>query len=237
VILGRWHPQEPLTRWREYLSDAHAPDNVWHNALFGVHGGKRVAFAVVYGPTMAADVARAFQLLGVRALVQIGYYGGLQRGMKRGDFILPTEAIREDGASHAYLPQDQRVHADAGLHAHLAAQINTRCDALAAEFPDSARSVIHALPHLTIAGGILSETREQIAAWGALGYGGVDLETATTFSVAHRFGVPCAAVMVCSDVVAEGDSLFVREVGDARARYLRAQRVMEEAVLSLTRVV
>jgi purine-nucleoside phosphorylase len=61
---------------------------------------------------------------------------------------------------------------------------------------------------------------------------GVDLETAATFAVAHRFGMACASVLVCSDVVVAGDSLLkVDGREEARARYRRATTVMEEAVL------
>ena len=223
IILGRWHPAEPMQRWRDYLSNVSEPEHVWHNALFGTYNNKQVGFAVVYGATMAADVSRAWQILGAKQLIQIGYYGGLQTGMQRGDFIVPTEGIRMDGASDAYLHPEVRVHASADLNRAIATHLGNETDV-----------VIHSLPQLTIVGGILSETREQIAAWSKAGYGGVDLETAATFAVAHRFGLPCAAMLICSDVVIDGDTLFTRSTNELRLRYKRSEALMERVALAMS---
>jgi purine-nucleoside phosphorylase len=222
IILGRWHPHEPMQRWRAYLSDVHEPSHTWHNAMFGTYQSTRIGYAVVYGATMAADVARAWHILGAKKLIQIGYYGGLQAGMQRGDFIVPSEGIRMDGASDAYLHPEVRVHATEALHAEAIAQLRRTPD-----------TTVHLLPQLTIVGGILSETREQISAWSARGYGGVDLETAATFAVAQRFGMACAAMLICSDVIVEGDSLFHRTEGEVRDRYKRAELLMEDVALRI----
>lgn len=220
VILGIWNPIGAMTRWRERFTDVHQPAP-FHNLIFGQRDGRRIGFGVAYGPTFAADLARFCQLMGARKLIQIGFYGGLQPDMKRADFIVPTEAIRGDGASDVYLPRETRLFGSAELSDHLVTALT------------EAGATVHRLPQLSIVGGILSETREHIAEWSALGYGGVDLETATTFAIAHRYGLDCASMLLCSDVVVEGDTLFHAHADEeARERYERHRLLMEEIALA-----
>lgn len=220
VLLGIWNPEQAMMRWREHFTDVHQPAP-FHNLFFGQRDGRHIGFGVAYGPTFAADVARFCQLMGARKLIQIGFYGGLQPNMKRADFIVPTEAIRGDGASDAYLPRETQVFASTTLSDHLAAMLT------------ESGATVHRLPQISIVGGILSETREHIADWSGRGYGGVDLETATTFAIAHRYGLECAAMLLCSDVVVEGDTLFHAHADEeARERYERHRLLMEEIALN-----
>ncbi|BCX03142.1 MAG: hypothetical protein KatS3mg053_1080 [Candidatus Roseilinea sp.] len=220
ILLGEWNPALGLARWRERLSEIIFPFP-FHNLIFGKRDRGRIAFGIAYGATFAADMARFCQLMGARRIIQIGYFGGLQPHMRRADLLVPTEAIRQDGASDAYLPAETRLLASQSLCARLSAVAST----------EGAR--VHQLPQLTIAGGILSETREQIAEWSARGYGGVDLETAATFAIAHRYGLEYAAILMCSDVVVESDTLFNPHTDDdARARYERCRKIMEETALA-----
>ena len=188
--------------------------------LFAEHNGKSVGIGITYGATMNADAARFMQILGAQKIVQIGYFGGLQHSMARADYNIVSEAIRHDGASDSYLPKGVTLPATPELTALLAARL--------ADHP------IHHLPQLSIVGGILSETVEQIALWSKLGYGGVDLETATTFAIARRFGMQHAAVLLCSDVVVAGDSLLRRIAEpDLRATYELRRELMFQTALDV----
>ena len=181
--------------------------------VFKNYKGKSLGIGITYGPTMNADCVRFMQILGARRIIQIGYYGGLQSHMQRADFNLVSEAIREDGASDSYLEKNVALPATTTLVASLA----THC----------VGHPVHRLPQLSIVGGILSETAEQISAWSNRGYGGVDLETATTFAVARRFGIDHAALLLCSDVVVSGDSLLQRiSNADLREKYETRRKLM-----------
>jgi uridine phosphorylase len=223
ILLGRWRPEEAMAQWSARLTDVRTPGEAWHNALFGAHQGTKLAFAVTYGPTMTAECLRAFQILGARRVVQLGYFGGLQPHMTRGDVIVPKIAVRMDGASDAFLPRELNVSSDIRLSQSLKRAILAR----------EPESVIHRSPQVTISGGILSETRTQIKAWSNVGYGGVDLETATTFALASRFGMQAAAALVCSDVVVAEDSLFERKEGPLRERMHAMRGHIDEAALEV----
>lgn len=223
IALGQIPRQKLWARWRSMFDEV-IEQPVWENALFGRLRGKPVVFINVYGATMAADFVRCPQVLGARQVIQIGYYGGLQHHMNTGDFLVGTHAVRLDGASDFYLPRDVALPATEALNTRLIAGVRAQDE----------DAIIHQAPILSTGGGILSETKAQIDSWCALGIGGVDLETAATFAVAHRFGMACAALLVCSDVVVAGDSLLDHDGRDeARARYHRAALVMEEAVLGV----
>jgi uridine phosphorylase len=220
IILGIWNPERAMARWRDYLSNVVAPPQ-FHNLIFGERDGRRIGFGVAYGATFAADLARFCQLLGARTLIQIGFFGGLQPNMRRADFIVPTQSIRGDGASDVYLPRGEPLFASFRLSESIATEVQ------------GLGSDVHRMPQLSIVGGILSETREQIAEWSACGYGGVDLETATTFAVAQRFGLDRAALLLCSDVIVEGDTLFHAADDDTRERYERNRLIMEDVALKV----
>jgi uridine phosphorylase len=219
IVYGSVSAVQTVERWCGYLTNVHAPRQFNH-LIVGEHHSQRIGLAVVYGAPFAADFARAFQILGARMLLQLGYFGGLQPGLRRADFIVPTEAIRMDGASDTYLPGSERLFASEELSQHIARQLTENS------------ATVHRLPQLTIAGGILSETREHIAGWSARGFGGVDLETATTFAVAQRFGLLRAAILMCSDVIVEDDSLFMHLEGESREHYLNSRTLMEETALN-----
>jgi uridine phosphorylase len=51
-------------------------------------------------------LAEELASFGMRQVLFMGYCGSLQRGVRTGDIIVPTEAIREEGTSFHYLPPD-----------------------------------------------------------------------------------------------------------------------------------
>ena len=188
--------------------------------IFAEHNGKSVGIGISYGATMNADSMRFMQILGAQKVVQIGYFGGLQPFMERADYNLVSEAIRLDGASDAYLSREVTLPASQQLSAALAEAV--------------AGHTVHRLPQVSIVGGILSETVEHINTWSQLGYGGVDLETATTFAIARRFSLEHAALLLCSDVVISGDSLLHRISDlDMRSKYETRRDLMFRASLDV----
>ncbi|MCL5997692.1 MAG: hypothetical protein M1546_16790 [Chloroflexi bacterium] len=218
VLLGALNPLNSIARWQTYLSNTCLMGRFDH-VLLGECGGVRIGFAVVYGPTFAADFARIFQILGAKTLIQIGAYGGLQPEMRQGDILVPTESIRQDGASDAYLPDGERLYASEDLSESICAELRV------------AGATCYRLPQLTICGGVFSETEAHIRTWGSCGYGGVDLETAATFAIAQRFGLRRAAILVCSDVIAVGNTVFHERDADTAQRYQRGKELIHEVSL------
>lgn len=57
------------------------------------------------GAPMAALIIELLSVLEPTAILFLGMCGGLHRSLKKGDFILPTAAIRDEGASRHFMPQ------------------------------------------------------------------------------------------------------------------------------------
>jgi AMP nucleosidase len=56
------------------------------------------------GSPMAAIVIELLATVNPTAVLLLGMCGGLHRSLKKGDFILPTAAIRDEGASRHFMP-------------------------------------------------------------------------------------------------------------------------------------
>jgi uridine phosphorylase len=178
-----------------------------------------VGIGITYGATMNVDVLRFFQILGARRVVQCGYFGGLQQHMRRADFMVPSQFIRHDGGSDAYLPREVAPAMSALLTEALLAKL--------------AGHPVHRLPQLSIAGGIASETQQHIDDWSAAGYGGVDLEFASTAAVCHRYGMAFTGLLLCSDVPVANESIFGPFEGEARRIYEERRQLMFKTAVEL----
>ena len=57
------------------------------------------------GSPNAALIIELLSTIEPKAVLFLGLCGGLHRSLKKGDFILPTAAIRDEGASHHFMPR------------------------------------------------------------------------------------------------------------------------------------
>jgi DeoD family purine-nucleoside phosphorylase len=132
------------------------------------------------GPSAAIVVWELIEL-GARQLVRVGTCGALVPELRIGDLVVATEALAADGASRA-LGAGERVSPDPGL-----------LEALRAAAPDAA------------AGPVVSSDLFYGAPPPPDGALAVEMEAATIFRVAERFGVAAACVCGVSDEL-DGDS-------------------------------
>jgi DeoD family purine-nucleoside phosphorylase len=132
------------------------------------------------GPSAAIVVWELIEL-GARQLVRVGTCGALVPELRIGDLVVATEALAADGASRA-LGAGERVSPDPELLA-----------ALRAAAPDAA------------AGPVVSSDLFYGAPPPPDGALAVEMEAATIFRVAERFGVAAACVCGVSDEL-DGDS-------------------------------
>jgi AMP nucleosidase len=76
------------------------------SAMSAVHSEKNGVSIVNFsigGPT-AALIIEVLSTVDPKAVLLLGMCGGLHRSLKKGDFILPTAAIRDEGASRHFMP-------------------------------------------------------------------------------------------------------------------------------------
>jgi uridine phosphorylase len=164
---------------------------LWHNIYRLNFRGKKIALAITYGSPMTSELVHIFSVLGVKIILQIGCFGGLVRSMRVGDILLPHEAIRADGASDWYLPKNTVPRASKDVHDWLHIELHSK-------------HVVHRIGPIFTTTAMLAETPEIIQNWSDNGYFGVDLETATSFSVAQHFGTKKAAILYLGDNIIQG---------------------------------
>ena len=155
----------------------------------GTVEGARIAFsAPKFGAPAVAMAVDVFAKVGFKAVVGVGFCGGLQPEVACGELILPISAARGEGASHCYAARGYPAAASPrGLEA--AAQCAQQ----------NAIAVKKGL--LVTTDGILRETRDKVERWHNSGCVGVDMETAALYTVASVSGLDAVAILVASDNV------------------------------------
>lgn len=98
-----------LTNFDYYLQRFHTlcGDYRTQGSMMGVVHSKKTGVSIVdfsMGSPTAALIIELLATLDPKAVLLLGMCGGLHRSLKVGDFILPTAAIRDEGASRHFMP-------------------------------------------------------------------------------------------------------------------------------------
>ncbi|MBQ6367642.1 MAG: nucleoside phosphorylase [Erysipelotrichaceae bacterium] len=180
-------PQE-LTFNREYRS------------LIGTYKGMRViGISTGMGGSSVSIAVEELKKIGVDTMMRIGSAGAMQNGIGLGDLILCEGAVRDDGASHAYVKGIYPAVPDYRLMNH--------CADAAKEmgFPYHTGIV---LSHESF---YIDDDLEQCEAWSKKGVLASDFETASLFTVGRLRGVHTASIL--NNVVLWGED-SAESVGD-----------------------
>ena len=170
------------------------------------------------GAPTAAIVLDELIALGATEIVNIGIAGGLQRDLRIGAVVLCTEAIRDEGVSHHYLPPAHLAYPAARLTDRLKRALTT------AAIP------FRAGPTWTI-DTPYRETVAEARHYQQAGVLTVEMEAAAVFAVAEYRRVAAAAAFAISDSLAElvWDPQFTSpDLGPS------LERLYEAAVAALT---
>ncbi|MBI4640035.1 MAG: hypothetical protein HY731_05040 [Candidatus Tectomicrobia bacterium] len=219
IVHGSLNITGNLEIWKGLLRDSKLLRH--HNILLGKDGETTIAFAVTYGSPMTSEVVHIAAVLGAKIVVQTGGFGGLQRGMKVGDLLIPTDAFRADGASDWYLPKEEKADASPDVIAWFAEECERR-------------QLNYHLGQQFTTTALMAERWEDIVRWNKEGFSGVDLETATTFAVAKHFGMKRGAILRLLDNLIEGHTLLAL-TNDERERLRKGNMVLFELALSAVR--
>lgn len=156
----------------------------------------RYWFVPVMGTAIMANYLHLGSVLGSKRTVLLGIVGGLGRGMKSGDLLIPTAIIGNDSArmydrtnvTGMYRPNRELLNTLRG--STLLTDINywsgttTTCEMM------------------------LAETQEDVDAWSDSGILGVEMEGALTFALSDHFGVPSAALFYVADNLIEQETML-----------------------------
>ncbi len=143
------------------------------------------------GPSVAIAVEE-LKNIGVTHLIRIGSCGALQEGIGLGDLILVSAAVRDDGASRTYVPEQYPAAADVELLCaciRSARERELRCHVGLARSHDSF---------------YIDNDEEVSTAWSKRGVLGADMETSALFTVAALRGLKAASIL--NNVVEWGES-------------------------------
>lgn len=217
IVEGSWWRAQRQA-WRlGYLDDVReldVPDIFW-----GRWRDKKVAFCMAYGAPRAGEVIHLFGVLGTKLAIQIGTCGGLQEHLRPGDIILPMEVKGEDGVAHLY-----------GT-GQTTAPTGTWVDAAKPLLAREGRGV-HVGRHVTFSS-LFAETVEMYEAWHADGLLSVDMETATTLSVAARFRMEALSMLVVWDELTRGRRFLDSMAADDLAALDQSNKDVFETALAL----
>jgi uridine phosphorylase len=163
-----------------------------NGVLYGVKKTKnRVAVMTNFGggSPMVAELAEEYAVMGAKRLVLMTWGGALQPDLKAGDIVVCDRAIRDDGASHHYLPAEKYISANRQLVDNLASAIRGRgaqCSTGSTWTTDA--------PY--------RETLEEVQQYQSEGVKTVEMESAGLFTVGQVRGIATASVVVVMDSLA-----------------------------------
>lgn len=108
--IGQFRKHIILTNFEYYMSrfETLCGDSKTRGSAVSVVHSERADVSIVnfsIGAPMAALIIELISVVDPKAVLFLGMCGGLHRSLKKGDFILPTAAIRDEGASQHFMPK------------------------------------------------------------------------------------------------------------------------------------
>lgn len=142
------------------------------------------------GPSGVVTVLEELVALGVKHFISIGTAGGLQKVLSIGDFVLCTQAIRDEGVSHHYLASEKYAYPSEVLTKKLGDVLKSKD----ITFKEGVTWTIDA-PY--------RETVAELKQYQSEGVLTVEMEASALMSVAKYRNVDMASAFVVSDSLAD----------------------------------
>ena len=141
------------------------------------------------GSPMVMELAEELAAMGTKKMVLMTWGGTLQKDLQPGDIVVCNRAIRDEGASHHYLPPAKYIDAATQLVNELVAAIQAR----------GAQCIVGTT---WTTDAPYRETREEVLQYQAEGVKTVEMESAGLFTVGEVRGVQTASVVIGMDSLA-----------------------------------
>lgn len=220
IVEGSWWREE-RQKWRlGYLTDVR--ELGFPDVYLGKHGDRTIAFCMAYGAPRAVEVITIFAALGARLAVQIGTCGGLQPELQPGDVIIPDVVGCEDGVAHLYGADPSTATATPSLIDQ------------AKRLLESRRRTVRVGSHVTFSS-LFAESPAMLEEWHNAGLLSVDMETATTLSVAEQYGCDAVSLLVVWDELTRGRRFLDPMAPDAMAELDQSNSDVFEIALELAK--
>jgi purine-nucleoside phosphorylase len=180
--------------------------------FIGEKNGIKVGYCCAYGPTLSGEIVHQFAVFGSK-IIQIGCYGGLQKNIKVGDFLIASEVKALDGVSGFYQKSTNQIKPSTKL-----------LDALEKEITN--QKIPYFKEKLISSPTMLGESMKIINEWSKQGFFGVDMESASTIAIANHFNVDSASILYLFDLVIQGQTVLDKNTDDQKIRKLRDKQMM-----------
>jgi hypothetical protein len=204
MLHGTWNLNKELENLKLALAEVDADYSITSigdpESFIGQQGieinisGKRLWFFVVYGSSKTSEFTHLASLFSSKKNILLGSCGGLLKGAQMGDIIVPTESASDGSSTFMY----DRTKAD------LQASDSSLSESLAKSI--GGNYSVHRQKTATCQA-MLGETLEDVQAWSAQGFAGVEMEAAAFFAVSNHFNVPSAAVLRIADNLIENETV------------------------------
>ena len=155
-----------------------------YRSLVGTYKGMKVlAMSTGMGGCSTGIAIEELKAIGIKAMIRIGSCGALQKNIGLGHLVFACGAVRDDGASRAYVDIRYPAVPDPALLGH--------CIAAAQEqgWP-SHTGIVHSHESFYI-----DTNAEEEAYWSKCGVLGADMETAALFTIGRLRGVRTASIL------------------------------------------
>jgi uridine phosphorylase len=141
------------------------------------------------GSPMVVELAEELVVMGSKKMILMTWGGTLQKDIKPGDIVVCDRAIRDEGASHHYLPPAKFIEANHSLVNELVEAIRARG--------------AHCIVGTTwTTDAPYRETREEVLNYQSEGVKTVEMESAGLFTVGQVRSVQTASVVIGMDSLA-----------------------------------
>ncbi len=178
------------------------------------------------GPSVAIGMEELREL-GVHTILRVGTCGAMQPGIRMGDLIIATGAVRTEGTGDAYVPKQFPAIAN---HDMVSALVESAREAEAPHHLGIVRAVDALYSDLvpeTMP--MAAELKEEIAMWSRAGVLANEMESSTLFVVAAVRRLRAASVLLCVD------EMGADEIQPVDPSYM--ERMLKVAVSAIRRLI
>lgn len=165
------------------------------------------------GSPVAALIIEVLATADPKATLFLGMCGGLHRSLQLGDFVLPTAAIRDEGASKHFMPPQVPALPTFKVQKFVSQIVVERG-------LDYRTGVVHSTDYRFWE--FDEQFKQQLYDERALG---IDMETATLFSVGFASKVPIGALLLVSDLPLRRGGIKTRDTAKAVFRDFTDQHI------------
>lgn len=142
-----------------------------------------LALSTGIGGCSAGIAVEELHNIGVRAAIRVGSCGALRAGIDLGELIVVSGAVRDDGASKAYLPENYPAYADI----ELLTCVLEAAKALSVPYHEGVAHSHESFYH--------DEADAQSVYWSAKGVLGADMESAALLTIGRLRGMKTASIL------------------------------------------